>query len=206
MIDTKFDPMPEVNSSMFKKEYINAVKNKTLDLNSFFNLIEPFKSTLISKFKKTDPDYYFIYFLLKNIESFGLNISHIESWAKEKTFESDIDFLICSRIRNIKTIPVNAKPVMSKYYFVTDFRLKVSNFLKKKYKNQTLNKQMFDFTHKKHYNMVYNPKIKNNYWQNYLKYLLIQGYTVTEISKITGYSRTTLYKEFKKYDYKEKSN
>jgi len=196
MIDTSFDPMPSVDSALFKERYLNLLTVKGQDLTSFYKILEPFIQTLVSSFKKLDESYYFVFFLLKNIKTFGLQKQHIQQWTKENSFEADVNYIILSRLRKIKTIPHNAKPRMAKFYFVTDLRLAFSNYLKKKYNKNKY--KIYKSIEPEFYEHCHKPKINSNFWQNYLFYMLKSGYTVTELSKITGYSRTTIYKELNK--------
>jgi hypothetical protein len=200
MISNTFDPMPKVNSQIFKEEYIKVLIDKNRDLTLIYSIIDPFLKNLKKNFKKINKNYYFLYFLLKNINSFNLSIEEIKAWTKEKNFESDIDYIVLSRLRKLKTIPHHAKPTMAKFYFVTDLRLAFSNFLSKKYRNKK-NKKSINILESRDcisYEQFFEEKINSNFWQNYLFYMLKSGYTITELSKMTGYSRTTIYKELKK--------
>lgn len=203
-INTNFDPMPTVNSLEFKQEYILLLKDKSRDMSKFLKIIDSFFSFLISSLRKDKENFFFYIFLKKNIESISLPIEFLNDWLFSSNFKQDLIYIICCRLRNAKTIPHNATPVMAKFYFVTDLRLAISNFLKKKYRAYQRNKTLKLFT-SEFYEISVTPKITTNFWYNYIDFMIKSGYSITELSKITGYSRVTLYKELKN-DYKKTSN
>lgn len=205
MINNSFDPMPSVNSLQFKKEYISILKDKEKELQTFFSIIEPFIKELVCNCRNSKGTYYFYIFLKKNIESINIDSSFLDKWIEEPTFKQDVHYIACHRLRNAKTIPYNANPVMAKYYFVTDLRLAFSNFLKKRHRQYKRNTITHPEPAYEAYTYVYPNKINDNFWRNYMFFMLKSGYSITEISKLTGYSRVTLYKELKN-DNKKRSN
>jgi hypothetical protein len=203
LFDTSFNPMPSsIDPVEFKKLYIQIISDKQSDPTEFISYIQPFLEEVSNAILSKNQEYYFYYFLLKNIESFT-NETALDRWLAEKTLKEDLNFILLKRLRNIKTIPSQAKPVMSQFYFVTDFRLAISNFIKKHYKT---NKNLYlsetiDYSYNE-------PNVidTGNNWYDYLLTMLSLGYSVTEISSLTGYSRTTIYKELKKYAHYKKTS
>lgn len=197
MIQTNFDPMPDVDSLAFKKEYISVLKNKEKDLTLFFVLISSFITSMEESLRNNKDSFFLYIFLKKNISSLKIPISFLDIWISEPTFKQDVRSIICQRLRNGNTIPHNATPVMAKYYFVTDLRLAFSNFLKKRYRFWQRNKKNNNNYSTNYYEIEPFEKINSNFWRNYLLFMLKLGYSITDISKLTGYSRVTLYKELK---------
>lgn len=203
-IDTNFDPMPTVNSLKFKEEYLLLLKDKTRDMSIFFKIIDTFIESLASSLLNDKNNFFFYIFLKKNIESIKIPIQFLNNWLSTSDLKQDFAYIICNRLRNANTIPHNATPVMAKYYFITDLRLATSNFIKKKYRMHLRNKPFYLPTFQ-NYELSIKPKISSNFWYNYIEFMIKSGYSITELSKLTGYSRVTLYKELKN-DYKKTSN
>lgn len=203
IFDTSFNPMPpSIDPVEFKKLYIQIISNKTSDPTEFISYIQPFLEEVSKAIFSKNQNYYFYFFLLKNIKCFT-NEKAIDRWLKNKTLKEDLNFILLKRLRNIKTIPYQAKPVMSQFYFVTDFRLAVSNYIKKHYK---IDKTLYLTEDIDYYYTEPNIIETGNSWYNYLLIMLSLGYSITEISSLTGYSRTTIYKELKKYAHYKKTS
>ena len=192
-IDTSFNPMPpSIDPMYFKELYIDTISNKKSNTENFIKYIDDFIEEVLHSIQTKNEDYYFYYFLKKNILSFTTERS-IDLWIESDLIKEDLLYVLFMRLRNIKTIPNRAKPAMWQFYFVTDFRLAISNFIKKNYTIRKVTAPKEE-THA-HYRKA---TIRPHYWCNYLISMLSLGYTITEISKLTGYSRTTIYKELKK--------
>lgn len=183
-----------VDPKIFKDMYLAILKNKESDLTVFLSYIDEFISKVYLSIINKDESYYFYLFLKKNICSFTTEGS-IDKWIETKEVKEDILFILIERLRKLKTHPTKATPIMCQFYFVTDFRLAISTFIKKNFRikniKNTLIKTNQAYLMEKRYNLP-NP------WYNYLVQMLIMGYNITEISKLTGFSRTTIHKELKK--------
>ena len=185
--------MPEsIDPKIFRKLYLEVLEDKTSNIENLYTYVKPFFNKLINEIENLNTNYYFILFLMKNISTSEKESKRIiQEWIKEDTIESDINYIFISRCRNIKKIPKKSKPKGCQYFFVTDLRLSISDFLKKKYRYKKIKINLLKSEEKKEY------KIKNN-WYNYLISMLSYGFTITEISNLTDLSRVTIYKECNK--------
>jgi len=201
-MNTSFNPMPlSIDPIQFKKLYIQVISDKSSNPEAFIRYIEDFIKEVSDSIQDKNENFYFYYFLKKNILSFT-NEKSIDLWIESGTVKEDLLYVLFMRLKKIKTIPTQAKPVMCQFYFVTDYRLAVSNFIKKNY----LTKPLPVIEQMSHDNPKAEIRIKPHYWYNYLVSMLSLGYTITEISKLTGYSRTTIYKELNKYVFNKKTS
>lgn len=118
----------------------------------------------------------------------------ISNWQQDlDAIKSEIIFIIATRIFSIKKIPHRASSKGAFYYFTKDLKYHiVKNILaKKEFINPSVD--FFEtYTHEKPLELHLTP------WEKYLFKLYSEGYTTTEITKLTGLSRQTIYIEEKK--------
>ena len=177
-------------SKKFKTEWIKAL-SKGSDLSDFLKLIKPFIKKITYQIKSLDSFDYFLNTLLRYIDTNpDIALKKIKKWSFYSDVESEIYFIIISRLRSLKKVPFNAKPLMAEYYFVLDLKYALSKVIKK-----TNLKKIKYIQYKKTNNILLKT---NNQWYNYLLMLYYQGYSVTEISKITRLSRKTIINEGEK--------
>lgn len=181
---------PEIDSKTFKELWISALEDKASDLTTLLSYLKPFFKKLEKQILTlTNLDYTFMSicsFVSKDPKE---SYKKIKKWKKNSdSIMSDLQFCFIKRVREINKIPRKATPLMVEYFFITDYKYELSKFIRKQKYNISIpipepyltNQITIDF--------------KNN-WYNYLYSLYMQGYTNTEISKITKLSRKTIIKE-----------
>lgn len=182
-----------IDSELFKKLWIEALEDKDSDVTELLKLLDPFFQKLIDQiltFRQLDFNFVSLCQYISPDPTQAA--TKIKNWVKNSdSIYSDMIYCFMKRLRAVKKIPKNGRPLMVEYYFITDFKYELSKFIKKQKYN--INNPI-----KQEYSEVKLNITFDNNWQKYLYNLYMQGYNNSEISQLTKISRKTIIKEGKK--------
>lgn len=183
----------KINPTVFKRIWIDVLKNKESDLTNLIKNIKPFVETLSNDLKNNNFNYYHLSILNLIDLNTEISLHKKQMWIESihNNISSEIYYLIIKRCREIKRIPYNASPEMCEYYFTTDLKYELSKMISKVKTLKPPNELVQPFQVK------LTSKIED-LWYNYLYKFYKYGYNKTEISKITNLSRQTIHIEEKK--------
>jgi len=185
--------LPEsINSGEFKKLWIKSLSDKSSNLSDFLTYINPFIIKVKNQLRSRRPFDYFLISLLRFIDSdLTKALKKLKEWCMDSDVESEITLIIIERLRALKKIPFRARPLMAEYYFVLDFKYALSKKIKS-------HRRQYSIQKKEKYTYLKLPITTKNKWYNYLIKLYIEGYSTSDIAKLTKLSRKTIIKEGEK--------
>lgn len=210
---TNIRPMPlEVSSEVFADEWHKCWEDKESDLTTLFLMVKPLllhweRMFTIPTYNKDIQYIALCKYLAPNDPDEAITkLAQWVEWAENTTSVlEELEFIFMRRIRSMGYYPKFAKPISVEYVIVTDFRYAVNAAIR-----SVLSIAVHEIDYAK--NSCISPGLLIEYdlpdylllknlsfskWESYLFYLVLEGYSSYEISRITRIPRETYYYEEK---------
>lgn len=188
----------EVDSALFKKECFNFLQTKRMS-NEYLLMLKPFIQHWIKLLNQNLPPDIHYATLCNSLEEYGGNYI-VQKWVEQHSedLEEELYFVLCSALNKIKYWPPSKNTKQYEYLIALFFRMNLREYI-----IQTL--QKYDIVDDNYiYYIPFEDNIpdhlllKNmtvNIWQNYLFYLITNGFSTLEIANIIKIPRETFYYE-----------
>lgn len=184
----------DINSSEFKKVWLEAFSMESEKLEALFKILKSFfEASLNSLLNLQQPDYFLMSTLSYINFDLQISITKLKKWLRDHDFHHELRVIIFTRLKKLRKPSKKIRPIMAEYFFVQDIKYALSKEIRKHYKRKPSFYVEDDYTYIEEI-----VETTGNLWYDYLFKLYSLGYNNTEISNLTNISRKTIINEGKK--------